>query len=70
LDVERWANELPIEHKVAIAAAVATEDGDEERGSQDWVKIVGEILSFYSAIGLANAFRRLTSPQEFLLGSA
>jgi hypothetical protein len=64
LDVERWAKELPIEHKVAIAAAVATEDGDERRGSQDWVKTVGEILSFYSAMGLANALRRLTSSQE------
>jgi hypothetical protein len=66
LDVERWANELPIEHKVAIAAALATEDGEEKRGSRDWVKMVGEILSLYSAVGLASAFRRLTSPQELL----
>ena len=63
-DVERWANELPIEHKVAIAAAIASEDGSEKRGSQDWVKRVGKILSLYSAFGLANAFRRLTSSQE------
>jgi hypothetical protein len=66
LDIERWANELPIEQKVAIAAAIANEDGGEKRGSRDWVKIIGEVLSFYSAIGLASAFRRLTSPQELL----
>jgi hypothetical protein len=59
LDVERWANELPIEHKVAIAAAIASEDAGEKRGSREWVKRVGEILSFYSAFGLADALRRL-----------
>jgi hypothetical protein len=60
LETEQWADELSIEQKVAIAAAVASEET--ERGSREWVKGVGEILSFYNAVGLANALRRLVSP--------
>jgi hypothetical protein len=56
-EVEKWAGKLSTSDKVAIAAAIASEKT--ERGTKEWVKEIGEILSRYSAFGFAAALRRL-----------
>jgi hypothetical protein len=63
LEVDNWFDSLPTEIKVGVVAMLVDEEGGTERGSETWVRLVGDAFERYTPLAFASIAERLRGAQ-------